>query len=362
MSKIQTDILIIGAGLTGLTLAYLLGDSAFKVKIVEARDRIGGRIHTVQSTNNTTLDMGATWLGSKHQSLIQLLEELQIPVIAQFYGGAAIYEPISTSPWKLVNWSGEMEPTYRMAYGSSSLIDKLSEHIDNQHIHLSTIIKYIEITENGIKAKSDSHTYNAKKIISTLPPYLFTNSIQINQPLPDLLKSTSDLCHTWMGESIKVSLIYKEAFWKKENSSGTIVSNVGPIPEMYDHSPIVEDDQTNIGFALMGFMDGSYYSLTKDERLQKIIVQLSKYYGDQAENYLSYEETVWRNEPFTFTNYKSHILPHQNNGHPILREPIFNNRLILAGSETADQFPGYMDGAVRSARHVFNILTASPIT
>lgn len=352
MSKtIESDILIIGGGLTGLTLAYLLKSTTLSVQIVEARTRLGGRIHTVQS-GDTPVDMGATWLGAKHQSLIQLLEELQIPVTPQFYGGAAIYEPISTSPWKLVNWSGEMEPTYRIVDGSSSLINRLAENIAAEQIHLSEAIKSIDISEDGITANSDKHIYKAKKIISTLPPYLLTNSLDINKKLPNLLKSTCDMTHTWMGESIKVSLVYKEAFWKKENTSGTIVSNVGPIPEMYDHSKA--DDN---GFALKGFMDGSYFSITKEERLEKILTQLTKYYGEQARNYITYEETVWRNEPYTFIDYHSHILPHQNNGHPIFREPLFENKLVIAGSETADRFPGYMDGAVRSARYVFNLLT-----
>lgn len=354
--EIQSDILIIGAGLTGLMLAYLLRDTSLNINIVEARDRLGGRIHTVQSANQTPVDMGATWLGTKHQSLIQLLEELKIPVTPQYYGGAAIYEPISTSPWKLVNWSGEMEPTYRMIDGSSTLIHKLAGFLNPNKVHLSQVIKNIEVTDNGIIARSDDTIYKSKKIVSTLPPYLFSNSITLSLPLPNALKSNCDMAHTWMGESIKVCLVYKEAFWKKENSSGTIVSNVGPIPEMYDHSSV--DGKR---FALMGFMDGSYYSLKREERLDKIVAQLTKYYGDQVKEYLSYEETVWRKEPFTFTDYHSHILPHQNNGQAIFREPIFENKLILAGSETADQFPGYMDGAVRSARFVYHLLNQTQV-
>jgi len=50
-------------------------------------------------------------------------------------------------------------------------------------------------------------------------------------------------------------------------------------------------------------------------------------------------------------------MPHQNNGHPLFRTPLMNGRLIIAGSETAANFPGYMDGAVQSAYNVLNILT-----
>ena len=42
----KTDVTIIGAGLTGLLLAYRLQQHGISFTIVEARDRIGGRIHT----------------------------------------------------------------------------------------------------------------------------------------------------------------------------------------------------------------------------------------------------------------------------------------------------------------------------
>ena len=44
--KVETDVLIIGAGLCGLTLAYLLRNEGWRVDLVEGRDRIGGRIYT----------------------------------------------------------------------------------------------------------------------------------------------------------------------------------------------------------------------------------------------------------------------------------------------------------------------------
>ena len=44
------DIIILGAGLTGLTLAKILQDQGKDFLVLEARDRIGGRIHTMKQT------------------------------------------------------------------------------------------------------------------------------------------------------------------------------------------------------------------------------------------------------------------------------------------------------------------------
>jgi len=116
---------------------------------------------------------------------------------------------------------------------------------------------------------------------------------------------------------------------------------------MYDHSNA--DDQY---FSLKGFFNGAYFSVTKEERLEMVLTQLEKYYGPQVKDFISYEEGVWRNQPFTFAPYDQHVLPHQNNGHVIFSIPLMNDKLFLAGAETAPQYPGYMEGAIRSAQLV----------
>ena len=83
-----------------------------------------------------------------------------------------------------------------------------------------------------------------------------------------------------------------------------------------------------------------------------VLRQLRKYYGNKINDFLTYEETVWRNEPFTFSSYDTHVLPHQNNGHAVFQQPYLNGQLFIAGAESAQRHPGYMDGAVASAMHV----------
>jgi monoamine oxidase len=90
MKTASPEIVIIGAGLTGLTLAFLLRQSGYPATILEARNRVGGRIHTQQTPSGTKVEMGATWLGSKHQHLGQLLSELDLGTFAQFLGTHAI--------------------------------------------------------------------------------------------------------------------------------------------------------------------------------------------------------------------------------------------------------------------------------
>ncbi len=43
------------------------------------------------------------------------------------------------------------------------------------------------------------------------------------------------------------------------------------------------------------------------------------------------------------------LYPHQNNGNPIFNTSLFDDKLLISSSESALEFPGYMDGAVCSA-------------
>ena len=124
MDKNRFDVLIIGAGLSGLCLAYLLRNRNLKVKILEGRVRTGGRIHT-SNVNSTPIEMGATWLSPQHTELQKLLSQLDLEVFEQELGATAIYEPYATNPHQLVTLPAHQESIYRIKGGSSSLIQAL---------------------------------------------------------------------------------------------------------------------------------------------------------------------------------------------------------------------------------------------
>ena len=347
MEIIESDITIIGAGLTGLSIAYRLRGKQLDIRVIEARDRLGGRICTSYVENQASVEAGATWLGRKHQALVNLLQELGINIFEQELGERAIYEPISTSPHQIVSLPPNTDPSYRIKGGTSTLIQALAKSIPSDRIHTGQVVQSIEEVANGLLVKSDRQTFKSKIVVSTLPPNLFCSTITVDPSLPESLTAVAKATHTWMGESIKIGLRYEKPFWRRGNSSGTIVSNVGPITEMYDHS-----DFADTHYALKGFLNGSYYPLSREERLGIVLDQLGKYYGKEAAHFSSYEELVWRKEPFTYAEYGAHVLPHQYNGHAVYQQAYLNGKLFIAGSETAAQFPGYMDGAVGGAAFV----------
>ena len=344
MSK--DSVVIIGAGLTGLSLAYFLKKKGIPSMILEARKRIGGRIYTQYKEDAAPIEMGATWLGTKHSALVSLLRELKITFYPQYMDGKAYYQASASAPHQLITLPPDEEPSQRIHGGSSELIQRLHNQLQDEQILTEQIVKEIREVSSGAEIVTQGDTFQAKFVVSTLPPKLLAETIRFDPPLPSSLLEVAETTHTWMGESIKVALQYPKPFWREKETTGTLFCNEGPIMEMYDHSNSTPSGEY---YALKGFMNPSYHELSRDQRLSIILRQLTSFYGKEAENFLNYEELIWKDESFTFAPYATPILPHQHNGHPIFQEALFDNRLFLAGSETAPQFPGYMDGAVRSA-------------
>src|SRR5947207_4831473 len=64
----SVDVAIIGAGAAGLGAADALKDSGLSVLVLEARDRVGGRAHTIQAAPDVVFDVGCGWLHSADEN------------------------------------------------------------------------------------------------------------------------------------------------------------------------------------------------------------------------------------------------------------------------------------------------------
>ena len=84
----QFDVAIIGAGCSGLAAARQLACEGRRVVVLEARDRVGGRTHTVHASDGTPVDVGGQWLGPGQDIALALTRELGLSTWNQPHDGA----------------------------------------------------------------------------------------------------------------------------------------------------------------------------------------------------------------------------------------------------------------------------------
>ena len=91
---VEYDAVVIGAGLGGLSAARALLEKGHKVLLLEAQERVGGRLKTAYLPTNKALsvDVGGQWVGPLHTRMISLLEELKVPLVAQYGTGADLLD------------------------------------------------------------------------------------------------------------------------------------------------------------------------------------------------------------------------------------------------------------------------------
>jgi monoamine oxidase len=71
-------VVVVGAGLAGLTAAVRLLERGAEVTVLEARDRVGGRTHGIEVAPGSWVDAGAAYLGDRHTALTALMAELDL--------------------------------------------------------------------------------------------------------------------------------------------------------------------------------------------------------------------------------------------------------------------------------------------
>ncbi len=81
------DVVVVGAGLSGLSAARAIADAGREVVVLEARDRVGGRLLNATLGDGVTVDLGGQWVGSDHVRVQRLAAELGVEIFPQHGAG-----------------------------------------------------------------------------------------------------------------------------------------------------------------------------------------------------------------------------------------------------------------------------------
>ena len=235
----------------------------------------------------------------------------------------------------------------RVQGGMQPLAEALTADLQSQglQLHLSTPVTAIRQQQEQIAVHTQAGTHEADAVIIATPPAL-AQDIAIEPAIPAHKSQMLDALTP--GCAVKCFAIYERPFWRKQGLSGSVVSDEGPMHVCFDVTP--PDSDKGI---LMGFIEGRdgvhWTHADAAERRSTVLRQFATYFGPQAGQPLEYHDHSWLDDEWTRGCYVGTAGPGAlSQWGDSLRTP--HAGLFWAGTETATEFNGYFEGAVRAGR------------
>ena len=253
---------------------------------------------------------------------------------------------------RLMNVRGGAQQS-RIVGGSQIISQKVAAELGSRVV-LNAPVRSITQSATGVTVASDALTVTARRAVVAVPPTLAAR-IDYTPGLPparDLL-----LQRLAMGALMKVEAIYPTPFWRPAGLTGQFLTVGGPVGYSFDNSP--PDGSPGI---IAGFVGGrqnlTWGPKSPAERRAGVLAQFARIFQD--DRFLSpadYFDMDWTAERWSRGGPTAIAGPGTLSQYgPALRAPV--GRIHWAGTETADYWQGYMDGAVRSGERAANEVAA----
>jgi len=405
-----TTVLVIGGGIAGLSAARALCDNGIGVRIIEARDRLGGRVHSLELAG-FAIELGAFLLHGLAQNPLRPLLETGKPIsrkmgntryllppglseatvradraqLADLYAGMnprpgnlaeALREAWRAAPphpamarWffdHLAQVEGADPDALDCAQllanaeeggngmpegGLSRIIAPLAEGLDTS---LGEVATHIDWRQRSVRVTTSKETHEAEIVLVTLPLGILTaGSVVFEPPLPEFKYSALETMR--MGLLEKIHLVFEKPFWDT------------------DRLTLIHESEPSLTFVALErtrpvstvFIGGrrawSLAGRGEAEITADLMTRLREHIPD-APDPIAAHVTRWGRDPFTRGGY-SYLAPGSIGDEPDrLAEPL-GERLFFAGEHTirpcyATVHGAYLSG-LREADRITRVLSSS---
>jgi monoamine oxidase len=406
----EVDVAIIGAGAAGLGAARALDNSGLSVIVLEARDRVGGRAHTIMAAPDITFDLGCGWLHSANQnSFVAIAERLDFEVdktrppwreqsfdkgfpvkeradfiaaLDAFYdraeeaaktgrdGAASNYletgnrwNPMIDAISTYINGAElnrvsildmdayeDTEINWRVRRGYGAL---MTAYAAPCQLALNTQVTRIDHSGKRVRLETSQGTLTAGKVIVTVPTNLIASeAIHFHPALPAKVDAARGL-PLGLANKVMLALDEPEALPKDGSLRGaTMRTAMGSFHLRPFGQACIE-----------GYFGGSFAQKLEDagdgalaaEAIDEIVALLG---SDFRRKLKPLAQSGWAHDPFARGSY-SHALPGHAGDRAVLAAPV-DGRLFFAGEATSPNFfstaHGARDSGERAADEVLQLI------
>lgn len=229
----------------------------------------------------------------------------------------------------------------RFPGGTQQIAVRIADEL-GPRVVLRAPVRRVEWHDAGVTVTSDAGVVTGRRAIVAIPPQ-HRAAIEF---IPELPAQHRELVKNWpQGNLSKAYAAYETPFWRTKGQSGQALSDEGPVFITFDVSP----SHTEPGI-LLGFTDSRTFDPLPDHHRREVALGcFADIFGDAALDPVDYLDHCWSLEPFAPGGPTAAVPPGSwTRFGPSLRQPI--GPIHWAGTETADEWTGFMDGAVRSGQ------------
>lgn len=316
----ETDICIVGAGLSGLALATALRAEGRDVVVLDARDRPGGRV-----LSHRGCDLGPSWVWPHNRRMLGLLDRLGLEAFGQYATGRLVFEDAAGRIGRDHAFA-TMGGALRVAGGMARVTQALAQGLGDS-LRLATPAHLVAEQADGVRIETETGPLRAARVVLAMPPRLMAG---LGVAVPDV--------PTWMAGHAKLVAVYRAPFWRRMGLNGDAISHRGPLAEIHDATPADEDLGALFGFAhgataqAPGFRDAA-------------LTQLGRLFGPDAARPDEVIVKDWSADLRTAT--PADRAPPA--GHPVYGPLSGSARILFAGTEVAPEEGGFLEGALAAA-------------
>ncbi|GMQ30968.1 hypothetical protein Aconfl_36110 [Algoriphagus confluentis] len=351
-SKPPRKILIIGAGASGMAAALLLKSMGIDFTILEASNRIGGRIKQAADWADYPIDLGAEWIHTDPK----VLNELLLKKEEEGSWGVMDYSPQTIQAWnnKKLKSHHLLKHFYaEWKFKSSTWFSFFETQIYpdiREHVVLGKPVEQINYAEDSVEILTrDGSTFSADKVILTCSvKCLQNNSIRFIPPLPDDTKAALE--QIYMGDGIKVFIKFKESFYPDLLFFGPILKAIANENKFFYNASFGKDTSACVLGLLAINQEAVPYvsSPSENDLIQLILKELDAVFeGKASQHYEKHLIQNWSREPFVQGAYSYTYDGSQKRITEVLKTPV-QKRIYFAGEALGGKNHSTVHGACQS--------------